>query len=85
MGTDRVVGGDDIGGQAFELDDETWARWDAEAGRRGQTLATFVRESVEAAIAKQRRRKRWDGSERRREKRTVLDATGTKAQEHRPA
>ena len=85
MGTDRVVGGGDLGGHALELDDETWARWDAEAERRGQTLTAFVRESVEAAIAKQRRRKRWDGSERRREKRTVLDATGTEAQEHRPA
>ena len=84
MGTDRVVSGDDLGDQAFDLDAETRARWDAEAAQRGQTLQAFVRDAVEAAITKARRRRRWDGRERRRDKRTVLDATGTKAEEHRP-
>ncbi len=65
----------------LDLDDETWARWDAEAERHGATLEDFVRTSVEQKIE---RAKAWDGVERRRSARTLLDATGTKLDEHRP-
>ena len=64
-------------GYAFEIDAEPWARWDAEAERVGVSLEEFVGEAVEARLA-------WNGRERRRDHRSLLDATQTTAAEHRP-
>ena len=67
----------------IDLDKETWARWDAEAERRGRSLDELVHEAVEAFI-EGKIAEPWTGVERRRDRRTVLDATGTRRDEHKP-
>lgn len=64
----------------LDVDATTWARWDAEADRRGVSLSVLVREAVEAELE----RRRWSGEERRRDRRSLLDATSTAQDEHLP-
>lgn len=64
----------------LDIDTDTWARWDAEANRRGIPVETLVREAVEAEIDGGS----WNGEERRRDRASVLEATRTAQEEHRP-
>jgi hypothetical protein len=64
----------------LDLDADTWARWDAEADRRGIPVEVLVREAVDAEIDG----RRWNGEERRRDRASVLEATRTAQEEHRP-
>jgi Tfp pilus assembly protein PilV len=66
---------------SFDVDASTWARWDAEADRRGVSVHTLIREAVDAAIE----RRGWDGEERRRDRQSLLDATRTDQEEHLPS
>ncbi len=63
----------------LDVDAETWTRWSAEAERRGQPVEQLVHDAVEAAL---RAGEPWTGVERRRGQQTLLDATGTNAEEH---
>ncbi len=64
----------------LDVDESTWARWDAEADRRGVSVQALVKEAVEAVLEG----RGWDGRERRRDRRSLLDATRTDLEEHLP-
>ncbi len=64
----------------LDIDADTWSRWDAEAGRRGIPVEVLVREAVDTEI----HGRAWNGEERRRDRASVLEATRTAHDEHRP-
>jgi hypothetical protein len=69
----------------LDVDADTWARWDAAAERRGISVQALVHEAVEAQLQDRvRRRRKWNGVERRRDRRSLLEATKTGGDDHLP-
>ena len=67
----------------IQLPDPLAERVNQAAAERGTTAERFVEEAVELHL---RHGRPWTpgDTERRRDRRTILDATGTEADEHQP-
>jgi hypothetical protein len=67
----------------IQLPDPLAARVKQAAAERGTTVERFVEDAVETHL---RHGRSWQPGdpERRRDRRTILDATGTGAEEHQP-